>query len=79
MKNLTPLEITLIIILWVIVGFWILMKRNWYKDSLEDKNNFRMSTEEDRLICCVLCIVGSPVSLIVALFRVFIIPQWKNK
>jgi len=69
---MTPLEIVLLILLWIFVGAFICHKRNWYKHRA---NNY--DDKEDAFIFCTF--VFAPIALIIALFREFILDDWNNK
>jgi ABC-type glycerol-3-phosphate transport system permease component len=62
------METILIIILWVIVGFWIAYKRNWYEYAGRDDQNFIIW----------MTVIFAPISLIIAFFSVMIIGKWQN-
>lgn len=66
---MTPLEITLTIILWIITGLWVAYKRDWCKN--EDYEI--ISTK----FACGLCVVFAPIVLITAFVHVFLIGKWK--
>lgn len=57
----------LIAILWVIVGFWIAYKRNWYKYAGDDQRFIIWAT-----------VIFAPISLIIAFFSVMVIGKWQN-
>jgi surface polysaccharide O-acyltransferase-like enzyme len=60
------------ILLWVIVGVWICYKRNWY----EHINSYNEDTTANFVCGCT--IVFAPISLLLALFDVFIKNNWKK-
>lgn len=61
------METILIAILWVIVGFWIAYKRNWYEYAGDDQKFIIWVT-----------VIFAPISLIIAFFSVMIIGKWQN-
>lgn len=60
------LDIILIGIIWVITGFWISYKRDWYRNN---------SDVEDAILFNV---IFAPLALIIAFAREFFIKSWKN-
>ncbi len=68
---MTHLEIILIGIVWVFIGIFICHKRNWYKhyDAYDER-------KEVMILFTIIC---SPMALIVALFREFLLDDWNNK
>jgi hypothetical protein len=66
---MTPLETILFFTIWIFVGCFICVKRNWYKNVVIDA----------RELFCIICIVFAPISLIIAIFRELIIDEWNNK
>jgi len=69
---MTPLELVLFLIVWVFVGSFICHKRNWYRT-----NNVYSDTPQELMVICTICI--SPVALVIALFKEFILDEWNNK
>jgi hypothetical protein len=67
---MTTLEIIFLIIIWIFVGSFICYKRNWYKawESYDTSANF----------ICIVTIVLTPASLLIALFREFVLDKWNN-
>lgn len=55
-----------IILNWFLIGYFICVKRNWYADN------------KDKQALVVVNFVFSPLALVVALVKVFIIAEWKN-
>lgn len=64
---MTPLEITLIIILWLITGCFISYKRKWYTPS------------DDIELNVTFTILFAPIALVIALFKEFILDDWNNQ
>jgi len=62
----------LIAILWVIVGFWIAYKRNWYTKWFDGVDSPPAS------LAILVCVVFAPVSLIIAFVREMLIDKWNN-
>lgn len=66
------MEVVQCIFIWVVVGVWICYKRNWYKDAgafeSDDTPNF----------VCGVTIILAPISLILALFDVFVKNPWRK-
>jgi hypothetical protein len=62
----------LIGILWVILGFWISYKRNWYEIFKGD--------DDDWTQFIVICIVvaAAPLCLIIAFVREMLLDNWNN-
>ena len=60
------------IFIWVVVGLWINHKREWYRGY-----DFYYG-EDDRKLYCVMNIILSPLSLIIAFFKEFLIKPWNN-
>lgn len=69
----TLLEHVLFVLLWIIIGFWICLKRDWYRDGSQSYD------QSDTMIRCTLSVVFSPISLIVVFFKIFVIAKWNNK
>lgn len=65
---MTPLEIILFLIIWVFIGSFICHKRKWYRNQ----DDF---SEE---VMITFTIMLSPIALIIALFREFILDDWNN-
>jgi hypothetical protein len=55
-----------IILNWLLIGYFICVKRNWYADNKEKQ------------ILVALNFILSPIALVVAFVKVFIIGEWKN-
>ena len=55
-----------IILNWFLIGYFICVKRNWYADN------------KDKQVLVAVNFVFSPLALVVALVKVFIIAEWKN-
>lgn len=55
-----------IILNWFLIGYFICVKRNWYGDN------------KDKQVLVAVNFVFSPIALVVALVKVFIIAEWKN-
>ena len=60
------------IFIWVVVGFWINHKREWYRGY-----NFQ-DGENDRKFHCAMNVIWSPIALIIAFFKEFLIKPWNN-
>jgi hypothetical protein len=60
------MEGILIAILWVIIGFWINYKRNWY------------AQEDVPSLSCWTSVCFAPINLIIVLFKVFVIKPWNK-
>jgi len=71
--NLTPLEYTLIAMLWFVLGLFICGKRNWYT-GYEDNS---VGTDFNIFVCCV-AVTFMPLNLLIVFIRVFFIDAWKN-
>jgi hypothetical protein len=65
------METILITILWVIVGFWVAYKRDWY-------SSYSGHDEPPASVIILLCVIFAPLSLIIAFFREMVIGKWKN-
>ena len=65
------METILITILWVILGFWIAYKRDWY-------SSYSGSEDPPASVIILICVVFAPASLIIAFFREMVIGKWKN-
>lgn len=77
---MTNLEIILTISIWIIVGFWISHKRDWYKGSRYTSAEFMPNpTESDRILRIIMGILASPISLLVAFIIEFVIRDWENE
>lgn len=63
---MTTLEIIFILIFWIILGFFICYKRNWYVDEGEEQN-----------ITCVFGIIFAPINFIVTFIKRYFIESWK--
>lgn len=55
-----------IILNWLLIGYFICVKRNWY------------SYNKDKQVLVAVNFILSPLALVVALVKVFIIGEWKN-
>jgi hypothetical protein len=67
---MTTFEIISLILLWVIVGFWISYKRNWYKD---------FGYEEDGQGFCIgLNIIFAPIVLVITLCSRLFYEPWEQ-
>jgi hypothetical protein len=69
------MEITIIIMtifIWIVVGLWINHKREWYRGY-----NFE-GFEDERRFHCVMNVIFSPISLIIAFLKEFLINPWNN-
>lgn len=64
--------ILMTIFIWIVIGLWINHKRRWYRGY-----NFE-GGENDRKFYCVMNIFFSPISLILAFFKNFLINPWNN-
>jgi hypothetical protein len=56
-----------IILNWLLIGYFICVKRNWYGDY-QDKQFLVMGN-----------LFLSPIALVIAFVRVFIIHKWENE
>lgn len=56
-----------IILNWFLIGYFICVKRNWYADN------------KDKQVLVAVNFILSPIALVVALVRVFIIDKWENE
>ncbi len=65
------LEIFLIVVLWVIVGFWISYKRKWYK-------NFSANEDFPPFIVIMIVIGFAPLCLLIAFVREMLLDDWNN-
>ena len=66
---MTPLDIILIPLCWVLIGGFVCVKRNWYKHL----------GRSDKEMACFVAFLVSPVILLIALFKVFIVNEWHNE
>ena len=65
----------LIGIIWVIIGFWISFKRDWYKP-----NNYTSNGVNDwQIFVTAMNVIFMPVALLIAILRIFIISKWDEK
>ena len=55
-----------IILNWLLIGYFICVKRNWYSDN------------KDKQVLVAVNFILSPLALVLALVKVFIIGEWKN-
>lgn len=55
-------------IIWVVIGFFINYKRNWYLHLNSIDANFQQWMN----------VVFAPIALLIALYNVFINDKWKN-
>ena len=55
-----------IILNWLLIGYFICVKRKWYNDN------------KDKQVLVAINFILSPLALVVALVKVFIIGEWKN-
>jgi hypothetical protein len=55
-----------IILNWLLIGYFISVKRNWYADN------------KDKQVLVAVNFIFSPLALVVAFVKVFIIGEWKN-
>ena len=67
---MTTLEVILIIILWIILGFFLAYKREWYKNSNDDDD------AKFRTWCCV---IFAPLNFLIIFTQVFLINKWDNE
>jgi hypothetical protein len=65
---MTTLETIFIILFWIILGFWLCYKRNWYKDWGFPDNE----------AICVATILFSPVALVLQFIKFFIVKEWRE-
>lgn len=70
---MSTLEITLITILWIVLGLWISFKRNWYfvPPESNDSSWEQIPIWGNILFC--------PIALLIALCRQFIFNKWDNE
>jgi hypothetical protein len=68
---MTALEIVCVIALWLIVGFWICYKRDWYRDPSDSQ-----ADEDQNAFKCTINVIFAPLSLIIAFIVVFIYDDW---
>jgi hypothetical protein len=64
---MTILEIILSIILYISIGSWISMKRNWYRN---------LGSEATEAICCNLILM--PLALILVIIRELFVREWDD-
>lgn len=69
---MTPLEGFLLLLVWIFVGCFICQKRNWYRHRAT-------YADPSKETCSFFTILLSPIALIIAFFREFIIGDWKNE
>ena len=55
-----------IILNWLLIGYFICVKRNWYGDN------------KDKQFLVAGNLILSPIALLIAFVRIFIIGEWKN-
>lgn len=67
---MTPLETILFILVWIFVGAFICVKRNWYKHRLAYGDASLFST---------MSFLFAPISLTIVIIRVLIIDDWNNE
>lgn len=65
---MTPLEFILTFIIWLFVANFICRKRNWYKSKGEFNDDRHLA------VLCAFCL--TPIVLIIAIIREFIIRDW---
>lgn len=70
MITLTPLEITLIALIWLITGLFIASKRNWYYKV--------SSTTDERIFNNVIAVLFAPINFIITLIKIYFINDWKE-
>lgn len=68
---MTTLEVILIIILWVNLGFFLAYKRNWYPE----KSNDDMPSS----VRITFSVVLAPLNFLVIFVQVFLINKWNNE
>ena len=66
---MTELEIILIAILWILLGFWIAWKRQWY-DEYDD---------DSRFFIVMISIILMPINFLIVFIKVFICTKWLDQ
>lgn len=65
--TMTTLEIIFIIIFWVILGFFICYKRNWYEHEGADQHS-----------ACLFSVIFSPINFLITFVKRYFIESWKQ-
>jgi hypothetical protein len=64
---MTTLEIILICIIWIALGFFIAYKRDWYENR-----------GGEHVECVLFSVIGSPINFIITIIKIYFIDKWKN-
>ena len=67
---MTTLEITLIMVLYILLGLWVCNKRDWY----EAYDNF----DGGQTLIIILATIFAPLNFLIVFIREFTLRKWRN-